>query len=898
MEGVEPETTESTPIKAEDSFAPLEYLFVSNTYGKAMPTLEATVKQQTRRKQMEIFIDMQPDHIKERLNTQYGKLHDRRSFYSPPQARHMLILVRKYGYLEELDTLDGNHPQTSWENLATAVPDARDFLDLMQEYGNVDFTTLHGYPPGWESETTLNMDRVRMASAAILHFEGDMARVIRYVAGPHVGAHRNIPAIIQFLRGKIPKEELDEFEMVMSRGLPQHCHATNTEENYQDYYRYGNHPSCDSDPAKTRATLIKDNKKGYTLVFDHRLLKFLLHSHITPQGITDLDHPYKKPRPFFDGSFRPKVTSMSLNDWLSSSTEPDLSFMGAEDSLMRRVNAARVENLFRENYLGDDDASGAHRHVKYMLELIAMHSSQQCGYGVVNTGAAFGDRTACANFEPIARARRSLAQWLYIHCHDIVERCAKYLPELELAPPPTPEEIAEFTPPADLDSQNPSILFPDGSRKPPPYLMYCDDCPYLDDEDNIRRAVSCSAMALFILLGFPNDLVPNALSKDKLVTLYTHQRDWLGRAWDTRALTVGVIEYKRQQLADLLSHYTTSTKVTIKDLAVLLGTLEHHTRYAPRFRPWLFNVQNELRDEVKRRYSIALRIRKRKNYEHQLMQELPNSMWDRLQHIMGKETAKFIWSTHQSLEITPSMASALRFLHEYVVSDPHPFREYIPMIISRDPHVVSWGDASTGDGGGAFCPTLQFWFDMGWESWDPSLPQLIADGKVHINSLEFVVIILQLAAVRTRLDNMPIAMEKAIFPNGIPYWPVWKGMSDNTATVKWTNKLSSKSIPAQRLMAIYGEMLSHCRINTNCEHIPGDKNVIADFISRQPFSQPLSYRAKQLFVRYPTTMTYDYFQPSPELKQSLIFALCTDSGPTRPKLPKHLGHFERVSVTF
>ena len=105
----------------------------------------------------------------------------------------------------------------------------------------------------------------------------------------------------------------------------------------------------------------KDNKRGFTLLFDKRLLLFFLHSHIAPQGMVDLQSAFKNPRPIFDSSFRPDVWCLAINDWTSKLTEPPLTFATAELLFMEWLYNLRVTYPFLDIFLGDDDVSGTFR---------------------------------------------------------------------------------------------------------------------------------------------------------------------------------------------------------------------------------------------------------------------------------------------------------------------------------------------------------------------------------------------------------------------------------------------------------------------------------------------------------------------------------------------------------
>jgi hypothetical protein len=59
----------------------------------------------------------------------------------------------------------------------------------LSSYGDVNFNPLRGYPLNWDLETEVNRDRVDMATAALLHFNGSVADMVQWVGGPHVAQH-------------------------------------------------------------------------------------------------------------------------------------------------------------------------------------------------------------------------------------------------------------------------------------------------------------------------------------------------------------------------------------------------------------------------------------------------------------------------------------------------------------------------------------------------------------------------------------------------------------------------------------------------------------------------------------------------------------------------------------
>ena len=495
-----------------------------------LPTIREAFTQAAQRKFKATLDELDP-RIRAKLEQPFGKDNLTQCFRSEASLRHILLPLWKSGFLAG-DT-------DSWDNFGDAYYPVRVLGDVLDDYGDVDFSSLPGFPPQWESETTVNMERLAQVSAALLHFNGSVADLVRWIGGPHVGANRDHAAILATLEAaELPPPLIQTLSRIFYQGIPNYCNADSSEQNFMAYYRYGNHSTVDADPAKAYKALLKDNKRGFTLLFDKRLLLFLLHSHTTPQGMVDLLSLFKNPRPIFDSSFRPELWCIAINDWTSKLTEPELTFATAELLFMIWLYNLRITYPFLEIFLGDDDVSGAFRWLKYHPNLVALHASIMCGLGVLNTGGTFGDNTTPSNFDPIALARRLLAQHMWKTNSPAIASALQHLPPLHFAPSPPPAEAQQFTQ-ADRDSLNSGVLNPDGSRQPPPYNMHVDDNLYADVGPFMHRTIGASVAALFTVLGPPtNPDVPSALSFDKFEGSYNHQRKMVGHLFDSRKLTV------------------------------------------------------------------------------------------------------------------------------------------------------------------------------------------------------------------------------------------------------------------------------------------------------------------------------------------------------------------------
>jgi hypothetical protein len=389
------------------------------------PTVKEAFTQAARNRFKAQLDDLDP-RIRAKLEQPFGKDNLQQCFRSEGTLRHVLLPLWKSGFLVG-DAM-------AWDNLAEAYFPAKVMLGMLDKYGDVDFNPLRGFPQDWESETSFNTDRIEMVSAAMLHFNGSVADVVRWIGGPHVAAHRDHHAILARLeQAGLPADLLATLRRIFFSGIPNYCNADATEENFLAFLRYGNHKTFTADVDKARKAAIKDNKRGFTLLFDRLLIYLLLHCHVTPQGMVDLATLFKNPRTIFDSSFLPFFWSMAINCWTTKDTEPPLTFAMAELMFMIWVYNMRITYPWLEIYLMDDDVSGAFRWLKYHPNLVALHASIILGLGCLNTGGTFGDNTTPSNFDPIALARRLLAMWIWTNDVPAQLEAKQFLPPVQLA---------------------------------------------------------------------------------------------------------------------------------------------------------------------------------------------------------------------------------------------------------------------------------------------------------------------------------------------------------------------------------------------------------------------------------------------------------------------------------
>ena len=214
--------------------------------------------------------------------------------------------------------------------------------------------------------------------------------------------------------------------------------------------------------------------------------------------------------------------------------------------------------------------------------------------------------------------------------------------------------------------------------------------------------------------------------------------------------------------------------------------------------------------------------------------------------------------------------------------------------------MLTVGDASKVAGGG-YSPTLQFWFQLRWSDRVVHCATRLSpdqSGYIHINTLEFLVLLVEFAAVIQWWRDATEEEIQGVFPAGRPVCPLLLAKADNTVGLSWLHRAASSSTQGRLLLPVYSALLRLQEVGVVGEHLAGSLNDQADMISRpSDLSLSPSVLADQLFQRYPSMKIWRRFQPTPEFLQLLGSSLFTKPSPTPLLLPSRLGQFAPVGST-
>ena len=853
-----------------------------------------------------------PSAVRVKVDQQFGKDDLKHCFTNDFTVRHTLlpILFREYFTPDD------------WQRLRCIVPTVDRLLSLVEQYGHVDFRPLREnfFPPGWEDATGVNEHRSAQLTACFLFYKGDAASVVRYIGGPLVGAHRDIPKILRNVRGRVPDHIYKHLKRLYTVGAPAYCNAKSSDRNLHAFLEYGNHSTAEDDIAILRKTLLKDEKRGHAIFVDLRLKEFVQNLHVCPLGLVDLSHKIKKPRPIYDASFRPSMLHWTCNNWTTKKTEPELEFMHTFKFYLIWLWNMRIRYPNCEIYLLDDDVTAAFRSFCWHPNLVSMHALQALEYLVFMARLTFGDNTSPPNSEPAFIARRELARY-YFNLPNIVELAAKYMPNLIIVEP-TDEEVASFMR-IPKDSYNQGVQ-PDHEKgfaaDTPQYGHHVDDNLYGALRYNIKRAIAASIMALYAVFGDPVPTQPDPFSYDKFELEVTHQRKATGVMIDSRTMYVWLPDYKRQQIVDRLADWVTKDSFTMIEGLELMGVLMDASRFNRWGRIRFFILQGVIKDFLTRRYKMLLRVRKEleSKVEASLASYVisPAILKDMKRMGCNKVYAKYLYRSKDSMRIEPRLRSELQGLYDFLADFRNQWRINIGHMIPRDYLSINVGDASFFGVG--------FWSDafrvICMIPTSTSIRSRCYLGKTNpglltMNILEYVTGIIDFACSITILEHDScVELREQLFPDGVPPMPRVMSMKDNRVSETWIRKGATGSLQGQQCIRVMGELGQQSNVRQDGDRIDGLDNKAADRLSRpdekrysldpQALSDWLDFTIRE----HPRFADYKVFMPSRNLFDAIAWALrptdqVLDTEITPPRLVAPFGRFLsidqfRVSMEF
>ena len=243
---------------------------------------------------------------------------------------------------------------------------------------------------GWilaaRTEPTFSMDlrpqqqkipEERIANMALLAFRCDLVPgvLVRSLGQRMHGVHRvdSFHTLDNLFRKSLTAEHYQHLERVLKVGAPNRLVETSTLKNRNAFINAGNHSSARKRPQMLEDCANRDERSRHSIALPAWLKTFAPHLHVSPLAVLEKEH--KKPRLIFDGSFRPGLENISINDATDISEEWFISYGTAAASYLRWIWNLRISFPDQKIYQYFDDVANAFRHILLHPDVVGAHGS-------------------------------------------------------------------------------------------------------------------------------------------------------------------------------------------------------------------------------------------------------------------------------------------------------------------------------------------------------------------------------------------------------------------------------------------------------------------------------------------------------------------------------------------
>jgi len=558
----------------------------------------------------------------------------------------------------------------------------------------------------------------------------------------------------------------------------------------------GNHKSAKKYVSDLASTLEKEVQQGWMIPLPLDYVSHLRNGELAPVGMDDkqwseLPDGSKKPklRLTHDQSF-PTLRGKSVNARVLFDDLDPLYYGGCLSRIIHYIVATRLRHPEVKILGGKSDIKAAYRRISLHEDTAELCTIMFENLGLTSLRLTFGG-SPCPNVFCLASELcTDLANDL-LHCKDW-----------------DPNEIAS---PHAKKIQDPRYLDPNvpfkAARELDVEVPVEDDGivdDFIDDGivftpdllDNSNRALQALLLAIHILFR-PVDKEEKIIREDCL-SLGKLQEDGylsenpivLGWHINTRLLTLSLPEKKYRVWNSDLLEVIRSKKISFKDLEKLIGRLNHAASACPLMRYYLNRLRNTLINWQSSNHTTLVK----RYLSSPVLEDL--RLWQQL----------FLPKIFQGISLN--------------------------LITFRRPTIITWSDA---------CPTGMGGYDSEGSAWQFKLPpeDALACSNQN-NSLEFVAALISVWLAAKKEDTKTESCFLAL--------------SDNSSAVSWLHKANfdeTRNLPLHMAARKFADVLLQADCCLYSQHIAGEKNVVADYLSRH-FHQPLDELTSLLLTSYPS----------------------------------------------
>ena len=754
-------------------------------------------------------------------------------------------------------------------------------------WSSIDFASLREPRLDYEAQTTIDIHRVEMASAAMLHFGLDPGKFVRWMGGEYTGSGRNVSRVMDTIKGHISDEDAFHVRRILLQGCP---HKLKFEESFASKLatmERGNQKNFLDNPEIVRKTLNKEDRYSHLIPIDRSLCLLSPYVRHTSQGIILKEG--KNPRVVWDGSTKRTPMDVVLNKITSVHDEAQITFGDTKMLFYTDVYNLRISYPEVPILLALADVKACFRFGRIHPDLTGAFGFYADQYYCLATAMVFGSNTSATSWEPFRRSIEALSRQ-YVNRLDLVDKHRKYLDMVQWAPSvSTGMPVQAF--PCQL---NTGVLDSSGVPLPRPVRIYVDDALIAAvGRTAMEMALAATVEAIFNVMGDDNPSIrqcPLAMDKWESLVVSTRQTV-LGVNLDTDKMVVSMTpEYvaEIQALLDKTWHKH-RRRFTVSEAQSLTGKLARLAEGAH----WVFHLLSHLYTSIAHALSDNKKLLSESSEEFQtIVADIKSGKYntygsEQAKHISFalKRAAHLVHHAKYEYKINSTMRAEIEFFREQLRPDSGTlWSTPLALIVPRTPMATAFGDACL-HGAGGYSISLQFWWHLDFPDEVKQRTLLHVkdnsdDQLISINVLEFVTVILNYCAI------LHVVMTTNITDD--PH-PVVLNITDNTSALNWTLHACKTSRIGRLLARLFCSLLINSPVGLSSKWISTHDNEIADDISRQKRTSPSSvepFDYSSLQQKYPELKACSFFQIEPELLSLIWETVLTGSWPSHAAIQK------------
>jgi hypothetical protein len=815
----------------------------------------------------------------------FGRACPNLSFTRTPDFNNIILLIIKNNMLTnyELHCLKSvssgiNKLIDAWK-LATTVP--------------IDISSI-------KEPTVPRSQLTQQMMLLALHCDLSVPLILSVLRGEYTADYRDTSSIIRILQyHNCPEEIVNEVERIYTIGAPANFRAQSTQENFNAYLSYNNHKSAVIKPDIIGKLINKEVDRAYAITFPSWLAPFMNNIHLSPIGL--IEKKDKNPRLIVDHSFDNPIKGLHdpkricpVNKFHWITTEIKLAYGTAFINHLTRIYNLRITYPNQIIFLFDDDIVAAFRHSKYNLFVAGAFSFIANDLLVIPPAQTFGSTTSPSNYEALAQARAWLSTAFSCDAFSHLQVTYKeYLTKIlwDTSKHTSPKAITAKCIACDI---NKGVLINDTPTNTS-HFPYVDDTLICDIKGRIEQSMAASLDSGFTIFGAWNDAArPCAISLEKLFqTMCSPIRTQLGIVVNTNHMTISLPQTKIQKLAHLLKPFHDNRhRMSLIEGAELLGNLDHIGGVIPWFRHIYVGIRESFNSIL---HNANINVHNSAEYIDAVKAIDQYHGDERLNYLrfVAKQKYKILYHSgeaNKKLNISIPFRNDINLIST-LATDEELWITPIPHLIPREHPFTAHCD-SCQQGAGGYSESLGFLWYIQWPKKNYMIEEMLND-DTHINIYEYLSILITYSIASSIVESQPSITSET--------YPTINIFSDNSSAVAWSKKGISSSNPIAKQI---GRLACSLQLNNNLglhvSHIEGERNVVADCISRLftnvPFTDTLFCEKLQSITQeHPILKACKHYHPPPKILSTVMLLLSDKSDRLTIRWQKIEGRLTPVS---